>query len=275
MNFFNPCLNFRQLARLFPILAVLCPVLALADPPINDEAIVTPLEMRSAMYEKFKDKHKAKFKASRRRVEFWLSQEQYARDYGLEDTGAVYLPGRDEKERFFRRNYLRFLKKDVERSGRESLENTWDNLMANEEIDAIQERDELLGLEEEDPDEKADLETRIKVGDERMKFRLKPRLHQGAVKINFLWNDFNMQAYLGVNGKQEVKFDRLFKLTKTRALLNYYIDETRMLASLDQELPHNLSFRFIHQKDLDNFDRFFNQGVTETNSFQLRFNMGF
>lgn len=245
----------------------------------DDDMIVVPLNIESNIYEEFNEKHKEKFKASRQRVELWIAQEQYAEDYGLEGTGAVTLPTQEEKERFLKRNYLRFITKDVQRSSNRTLKDTWSSLTTNDEIDSIREREEreeyFVKAKKKVGKKQPELETRIKVGKRKFKLKFSPRIEQGAVKITMKSEYLNFQAYLGVNGNQEIKFDKFFKATNTKALFYYYIDESRVLASIDQNITGNLNFRFAHEKDLDGFSQFFNTGNSEINSMQIRFNMGF
>ena len=82
----------------------------------DDDLIVVPLVVEKNFYQRFNEKHKNSFKGARQRLEFWITQEQYAEDYGLENTGFVRLPTPAQKEQFLQRNYLRFISKDVERS---------------------------------------------------------------------------------------------------------------------------------------------------------------
>ena len=68
---------------------------------------------------------------------------------------------------------------------------------------------------------------------------------------------------------------RKFKSTNTRAFMNYYVDQTRILAAVDQKLSRHWSLRLTHNKDFDKADDWNRSGDAENNIFQLRFNMGF
>ncbi len=245
----------------------------------DDDMIVVPLNIEGNIYEDFNEKHKDKFKASRQKLELWMQNEQYAKDYGLEGTGAVRLPTQDEKEDFLKRNYLRFLSKDVQRSTNGALKNTWSSLTTNDEIDSISEYEDreeyFVRAKNSNTKKEPQLETRIKVGKRKFKLRFQPRFEQGAMKITLKSEFVNLKALLGVNGNQEVKFEKKWNSTNTKALLYYYIDESRVLASVDQKIEGGLSLRFVHEKDLDGFSQFFKVGNSEINSMQVRFNMGF
>lgn len=252
----------------------------------DDDMIVVPLNIEGNIYEDFNEKHKEKFKASRAKLNLWMANEQYAQDYGLEDTGFIHLPTEQEKQDFLKRNYLRFITKDIQKSSQETIRETQDNLRTawknwttNDEIDSIQEREDR---EEFSDDSKAklggkskELETRLKVGKKSFKLRFQPRIEQGMVKITFKSDYLNFKAYLGINGNQEIKFDKFWKKTRTKALVYYYIDQARMLASLDQNIKGNLNFRFAHEKSLDGSAQLFGDQFKEINSMQIRFNMGF
>ena len=252
----------------------------------DDDMIVVPLNIEGSIYEDFNEKHKDKFKASRRKLNFWMAQEQYAKDYGLEDTGFINLPTENDKREFLNRNYLRFITKDIQKSSQEtlretqqSLKDTWSSWTTNDEIDSIQERDERDAFRDESKaklGKKAkEIETRIKVGKKKFKLRFQPRIEQGMVKVTFDSDYINFKAYLGINGNQEIKFDKYWKSTRTKALVYYYIDQARVLASVDQNIKGNLNFRFAHEKSLDGSAQLFDDQYTEVNSMQVRFNMGF
>ena len=73
----------------------------------DDDMIIVPIVIERNFIEEFNDKHAEDFKEARRRLENWLAQEQYAIDYGLENTGVVQLPTPEQKRTFLERNYLR------------------------------------------------------------------------------------------------------------------------------------------------------------------------
>jgi hypothetical protein len=278
------CLKFGQsLCFVSVLISSLSSARGLNRAPANivpdDDMIIVPLNIEGSMYEDFNEKHKEKFKASRQKLEIWMQNEQYAKDYGLEGTGSVSLPTQEDKEAFIQRNYLRFISKDVQKSTNRELKDTWSSLTTNDEIDSISEREDreeyFVKAKKRTGKKQPELETRIKVGTKKFKLRFQPRVEQGMMKITLDSEYVDMKALLGVNGNQEVEFKRRFRSTGTKALLYYYIDESRVLASVDQNIKGHLSLRFAHEKDLDGFGQFFNTGNSEINSLQVRFNMGF
>lgn len=277
------CLKFSQSLCFVWILSSSLSFARISRAPANtvpdDDMIVVPLNIQGSMYEDFNEKHKERFKASRQKLEIWMQNRQYAEDYGLEGTGAVNLPTQQEKEIFLQRNYLRFISKDVQRSTNKELKETWSSLTTNDELDSIAEREDreeyFIKAKNKAGKKQPELETRIKVGSKKFKLRFQPRVEQGMMKITLDSEYIDMKAWLGINGNQEVEFKRRFRSTGTKALLYYYIDETRILASVDQNIKGHLSLRFAHEKNLDGFGQFFNTGNSEINSLQVRFNMGF
>jgi hypothetical protein len=246
----------------------------------DDDMIVVPLNIERSVYEDFNEKHKHKFAASKKRMDFWLSQEQYAIDYGLEDASFIYRPSQEEKINFFKRNYLRFISKDIQRSNQQTLRQTWQSWTADDEIDAIEQQEKsekyiVKAQGNSSPKVNKSVEARIKVGKKKFKFRIQPRVEQGMVKITLDTDYIDVKAWLGANGNQEIKISQRFSKTGTNALLYYYIDQTRVLASVDQRLYRGLNLRVTHEKDISNFDSFFMAGEAENNTMQLRFSMAF
>jgi hypothetical protein len=243
--------------------------------------IVVPLNIQGNFYEDFNTRHRKKFSASKKKMEYWLSQEQYARDYGLEDTGFISLPSEEVKKDFLKRNYLRFISRDVKESNQRTLKSIAKSWSSDDEIDAIreqEEREKFIVKARKTRGATANsqaLEARIKVGKKKFKLRFQPRIEMGMLKIKFSSEYLNFQAWLGANGKQEIKFEKKLSGWGTKALLLYYIDETRLLATVDQRIMKGLDLRFTHEKDIDKFSRFFRAADEEINTIQLRFRMGF
>ncbi|MBD66362.1 MAG: hypothetical protein CME62_14220 [Halobacteriovoraceae bacterium] len=244
----------------------------------DDDLIVVPMVIEKNIYERFNEKHEEDFKEAREKLAFWITQEEYAKAYGLEDTGAVDLPTQDERERFLQRNYLRFLSKDVERSTNGELQDTLRRWTADDELDAIemQEKHEevLVRARKERGGKVYKKEKEVKVGEERIKFGFQPRLEIGMVKIDMETPYFEAKAWLGVNGNQEINFEKKIRSWGSKFRANYEIDQSRLLCAYDQRLIGNLSLRFSHTKDMDGFSRFTKSGI-EDNVTQLRFGMRF
>jgi hypothetical protein len=245
----------------------------------DDDIIVVPMIIERNFIEDFHHKHGKEFKSARKKLQHWISQEQYAQDYGLERSGIVTLPTKVQKENFLHRHYLRFISKDLERTSNKSIQNTVEEWTADDEIDSITavEQHEKVIIKARKSKGKSELKhtQSVKVGKSKMKvgFQLRPEI--GMAKFTVKSKHFSARAWVGVNGNQELKVDRKFKSTGTTTFINYYIDETRLLAAVDQNLVKHWTMRLTHTKDIETFENLTKVGVSENNILQLRFNMGF
>jgi hypothetical protein len=245
----------------------------------DDDIIVVPMVIERNFIEDFHHKHGGEFKSARKKLQHWITQEQYAQDYGLENTGIVTLPTVEQKENFLQRHYLRFLSKDIERSTNSSIKNTVESWSADDEIDSITavEQHEKVIIKARRSKGKSDLKhtKSVKVGEAKMKIGFQARPEIGMAKFTVKSKYFSARAWVGVNGNQELKVEKKFKSTGTKAFVNYYIDETRLLAAVDQRVARHWTMRLTHAKDTDTFENLTKVGVSENNILQLRFNMGF
>ena len=245
----------------------------------DDDLIVVPLVIEKSVIEEFHNKHENKFKAAKQRMQFWQSQEQYAQDYGLEDSGIISLPTPEEKQRFLNRNYLRFISKDVERSTNKTLQNSIERWTTDDEIDsikAIEEHEKVIIKARSSKGRKNLSKSKtVKVGKSDFKFGFQARPEIGMARFTIRSSYLNARAWVGVNGNQEIKLERRFKSTGTMSFVNYYIDESRVLAVIDQKVIKSLTFRYSHAKDVDGFSNLSSAGINEDNVFQLRYNVQF
>lgn len=260
----------------------------------DDDMIVVPMVIEKNIMQRFNEKHQERFYGARKQLELWLSQEQYAQDYGLEDAGFLRIPSPQEKQRFFERNYLRFISKDVERSTNRSIQDSWERWTADEEIDAIEAVEQhekvLIYAKKKRGKEDKKIEKSVSVGKDRLRFGFQPRLEIGMFKFTLQSNHFYARAWVGVNGNQEVNIERRIQLTNTKIMGNYYIDEEKLLVAIDQPLVKNWSLRFTHTKYYnidatiarleesaleDDSQTLLGDVITEDNIAQIRFNMGF
>jgi hypothetical protein len=280
------CKNYRQLLVIAYFLVSTASVTAndkLGRSPANfvpdDDAIIVPMVIEKNFIDDFHAKHENKFKSARKKLRFWLQQEQYAKDYGLENTGMVNLPTAEEKQKFLQRNYLRFISKDVEKSTNKGLQNSLEKWTADDEIDAITavELHEKVLIKARKKKGRSTLKASksVKIGKDNFKFGFQPRVEIGMAKFTLTSKHFKARAWVGINGQQEINIEKRFKSTSTRAFVNYYIEETRLLAALDQKLTGHWSLRATHAKDFENFENINDTIITENNIVQLRFNMGF
>ncbi len=245
----------------------------------DDDAIIVPMIIEKNFIDEFHEKHEKDFKKARKKLPHWITQEQYAKDYGLENTGIVRLPTPEEKERFLQKNYMRFISKDVERSTNRGLQNTLESWTADDEIDAITavELHEKVIVKASKKNGEKDLNATkvVKVGKDKLKFGFQARPEIGMMKFTLRSKHFKARAWVGINGNQELKIEKKFKSTKTKAFVNYYIEQTRLLAAVDQKLARHWTLRFTHAKDFEDFENVNDTIQYEDNIVQLRFSIGF
>lgn len=245
----------------------------------DDDMIVVPMIIERNFYEDFNEKHKDRFKQSRQKLEGWILQEQYAIDHGLEDTGIVPLPTAADKERFLNRNYLRFIQKDVERSNNETLQGLVNSWTTDDEINAIENTEQqgefIIKAKKSRGQKVVKAKKTVKVGKRKFKFDIQPRLEQGMVIIRLKSDIVNARAWIGVNGKQEVRIRRKFKSTGTRLWANFFVDERRTLAAASQKFGQYWSMRFTHEKYESDSVRLTEGVIQENNILSVNFRMGF
>jgi hypothetical protein len=245
----------------------------------DDDMILVPMVVERSFIEEFNEKHKDEFREAKRKIEYWMTQEQYARDYGLENTGAFEQPTPEDKQQFFNRHYLRFLQKEVETSNQQTMTNWMNEWNTNDEIDAIranEQRDDFIVKAKRDKGQKVyETKKEVKVGEKSFRFDIQPRIEMGMIRVTINTPLFDIRAWVGVNGNQEVKIERHIAATKTHAFVNYYIEQQRTLGVIDQPLLANWSLRLTHEKYTDGEDALLRGFFPENNTVQLRFGMGF
>lgn len=245
----------------------------------DDEVILVPKVIKKNFLDEFHEKHREELNSARKKLRFWLSQEQYAKDYGLENTGIVSLPTIEQKENFLYRNYLRFISKDFERSTNRGLQNTIQQWSTDDEIDtlkALELHDRVVVKARKSRGKKGiDTTKTVKVGKDDFKFGVQPRLEIGMIKFTVRSKYVRARAWIGVNGNQELMFQREFASIGGSAFVNYYIDQTRVLANFDKRLSASWVLRLTHDKDFEDFGHIQQSGSFENNIIQLRFNVRF
>ena len=280
----NNCKKYIQLCLSVIFLCSLKPCFGqVGRAPANfvpdDDEIVVPIIVEKNFMEEFHEKHEKDFRAARKRLTFWMQQEQYAQDYGLENTGVVDLPTDEEKMTFLNRNYLRFLSKDVEKSTNSTLQDTVNSWNTNDEIDAIKSVElhnrVIIESEKTKKQRKSLKEKTVKVGKDELKFGFQPRVEIGMMKFTMKSKFFYARAWVGVNGNQELNIERRFKSTGTKAFVNYFIDDSRVLAVIDQQILPNVILRATHSKFNDKEIATSYGLASEENVLQLRYHIGF
>lgn len=245
----------------------------------DDDQILVPMVIERNFMDDFHAKHKNNFQDAKKKIRHWLAQEEYAEAYGFDNNGVVKLPTPEEKQKFFERNYLRFITKDVEKSANRSAQEWYENWSADDElasIEAQQEKEEfIIKAKRQNGQQVKDIKSVVKVGKSKIRLDVQPRLEMGMIKVRFRSPYFEGRAWLGINGNQELQLERKFRATNTKTQVNYFIEQKRVLASVDQRLANHLSLRLTH-------DRIDGEGINavdgktfENNVVQLRFGMGF
>jgi len=245
----------------------------------DDDLIIVPMVIERNFMEDFNEKHKNDFSSARKKLQHWQVQEQYARDYGLEDSGFIQTPSEEEKQNFLQRHYLRYISKDVERANNKTLQTWSEGWSANDEIDSIADaekrNDYIIKAKRKSGKKTFSSEKSVKVGKKTFKIDFQVRPEIGMMKVRLKSSYINVRAWVGANGSQEINLDRRFKSTGTRAMMNYYIDQEKVLASVDQHLVKYWSMRLTHEKQLQDFSGFTQAGQSENNTLHVRFGMGF
>ncbi|MBC77208.1 MAG: hypothetical protein CME64_14450 [Halobacteriovoraceae bacterium] len=249
----------------------------------DDDKILVPMVVEKSMMDEFHEKHAHKFKNAKQKIKTWMAQEEYAEVYGFENSGVVPLPTAEEKQKFFERNYLRFITKDIERSAnrnaKQSVEEWYEDFNSDDELAAIEAQEAheefIIKARKNRGQKENKIEKEVKVGKSRIHLDVQPRVEIGMVKIRFRSPFLKARAWVGINGNQEIQLERRFNSTQTNAEVNYFIEQKRVLASVDQRLTRNLSLRLTHDKiDADGINALEGKSF-ENNVVQLRFGMGF
>ncbi|MCO4752965.1 MAG: hypothetical protein KC478_00715 [Bacteriovoracaceae bacterium] len=249
----------------------------------DDDKIVVPMVIERNLMEDFHEKHSHKFKNAKQKIQKWVAQEEYAEAYGFENNGVVDLPTAEEKQKFFEKNYLRFVTKDVEKSAnrnaKQTVEQWYSEWNADDELASIEAQEAhesfIIKAKKKRGQKVRAIEKEVKVGKSKIHLDIQPRVEVGMVKIRFRSPFLKARAWVGINGNQELQLERRFKSTQTNAEVNYFIEQKRVLASVDQRITNNLSLRLTHDKiDADGVNALEGKSF-ENNVLQLRFGMGF
>lgn len=253
----------------------------------SDNHIIVPVKADEGRVKTFlkriNDKHEGEILHAKNRIKNWIEQEEYVQAYGLEGTGVVALPTQEQKQRFFERHYMRFIVKDVENRTNSNLEETargwYESWTASDELDAIEATEERVvkteGLGEKLGQKKSLVKKELNVGKRKFKFDVQPRLEMGMVKLELRSPYVDARAWLGVNGNQEVRLYKTYEKTRTQAEVNYFIEQKRVLASVNQPLSERISLRLVHDKYEGGSQNSLHSEGMENNFVQLRFGMGF
>lgn len=246
----------------------------------DDDLIEVPVVIEKNFMDKVHDENRSHMENARKEVQNWQIQTELATAYGLDKSGIYNIPDQNQAMNFVQRNYLRFVSQRVERNSNEGLQNLWQQWTTDDEIDSIKEYENhekyiIKAQKERGGNNKLQATKEVKVGKEQFKLDFQPRLEMGMVKIQLRSGLFNMKAWVGVNGNQEVQLTRRIKMTKTDLSARYYVDQGRALAAVDQRISDSWSLRLTHDKAVESFGSISETGLSENNIIQLRFQIGF
>lgn len=247
----------------------------------DDDLIVIPLYIEEKSFiKKVQEEHVEDFKESKRIVQTWILNEEFARDHGLDGRGIIPESTVEQRQNFLNRNFLRYFSKRAEKNVNSGIKDWWEG-GASDEIDAIDHQEKrskyAVVSEKSKTVKKLTKSQDVKVGREKLKIGFQPRVEMGALKVTAEGFGFNARLWVGVNTSQEVYVEKRFELTNTRILGNYYFDEKKLLAAIDQPLFYNIDLRITHQKDYDsNLVRAKDESKKlEDNTIQFRYYLGF
>lgn len=212
----------------------------------DDDVIVVPVEAKISFYEKYflRDEKWSQKSLVQQQIRIWQENENMAQRYGM-DTQSIgsqyYVPDNDEKFRYIQRSYFRFLQKNgqapfVER-GREITQGfmEWN---ANDEVNSIDEMEATFRQSNLNA-RSANLPQVLRENQigktKRTRFSFQPRPEQAMMIIRVTGPYVEGRAWIGAN-RAEFNLQRTFDSTGTRVMMNYYADEGRYLAVIDQPL---------------------------------------
>ncbi len=224
----------------------------------NDDVIVVPVDAELSLYEKYvlNDKRFLNENSNvQRQIRIWQENEIMAQQYGMDtqSQGSLYyVPGSEEKFRLVERSYFRYLRKQGEdplrRDGQEMLRE-W---TASDEIDSIDEMEAAFrATNRRSASGKAlpkNLQEQEIAKSQKFRFHFQPRIEQGMIILR-LSGPIDARAWVGVNGRAEFNVQKNFEETGTRVQTNYFVQDGRYLASVDQELGvPGLKLRLLNTK---------------------------
>lgn len=289
--------KYRQCTKFIHILVLgLCfASIAQAQPwraPANyvpdDDMIVVPIYIDRTFIDKVNEDNEKSISQSKKKVEQWIKNDEYARAYGLEGTGAFPTTTPAQRRAFFEKTYLRYVSRKLETDTNEGISDWWNEYNQDDEIENIDNRNKeesyvVKATKRKTGINKISKKTSKKVGGKKKKklnFSSQLRPEIGAVKFGMESFLFDATVWVGANGKNELNVERKFKKIKLRAMGNYYLEENKLLGVLDKKLIPKWSLRYSHEKWLDDRGNYadletgaLRNRPQEDNKLQLQFRM--
>jgi hypothetical protein len=217
----------------------------------DDDVIVVPVVVETPFIDKIVKNQNGTLKDQVQRMKYtmnlWQEQNEFIINWSLQNTGYIQ-PTEEEKERFFRRQFFRYVTKEGARPYQNDVRNWWDTVNESQtEVDAVANEDifEQLTLNEGKEPEKI-----IKVSS-RYRFRFRPYLHKARVDLQNPYIDARLD--MGFNGRVEARLEKDYS-TGTRLAFNYQFTNELWIAFAEQRLYQNISMRVSSINDPENED---------------------
>ncbi len=225
----------------------------------DDDQIVVPSTYEKSFYQRVHESNEGYLRSHRTRIQNWITMDEFARNYGLEDAGLYNTSTPEQRRQYFERHYIRYFTKSAGRGAGRNLKEWWKEWNTDDEINAIESNINRKGyiikgtsssstLRSLSEDRGLDVKVTINKKKHRWKFRFQPRIEQGSVKIKVMYADFYAMAFIGANGKQEVFVQKNISSLGIKTRFNYYIDADEMLAVIDRPFLTHFNLRFTHHK---------------------------
>jgi hypothetical protein len=253
-----------------------------ANYAVDEDLIVVPQKSRPMNFvEEVHLERKQEFEQVKTTVEIWQRNQELAEAYGVENSTQFRVATQEQRQNLIEGRYLRFLNQKVERYNNNMVQDIVSGWTVDDEINAIDDLNENDGYIIYSSRSKKEMQAKSEAAKQRSKkekklfrFDIQPRVEVGAVRVFFDSPYINLKAWIAANGNHELTLNRRFNYTQTRALLNYFVEQDRVLAAIDQPINSlGVHLRMTHERtDMSNESRV---PASEINTVQLRYRLTF
>lgn len=274
-NFWSVRKNYLAFRQLAMMTGVLLTGLCFAQTPLtksikrapasyvpDDDVIVKPVNNELSFYQQYIGNDNSNDVVnSRNQIQIWQKNQQFADAYGMNTrlAGSPYfVPTPEEKWEYFKDRYLRYLRRKGEQPIKDTPKNWYQEYRASNEVDTI---DEIEGRFKSSnkssgssaPAEKNILPSSLQAKEVSLwkgtKFIFQPRVDQGIILVGFRGSLGYARAWVGVNGRTEMNYQKNFDKSGTRLMYNYYTDTGEYFTSVDQRITENVYARYTSSKN--------------------------
>ena len=211
----------------------------------NDDVIIVPLEYETHFLVRHIDPNHPRLARIKNQLELWVQQEQYVREWGIEDTGLYVPPTQEQRFDFFRKNFLRYVSRTAREPLKRDLREWWNADDAVTEVQRIKQTEEEINRKEKAGITKKISKTKVLSTSKSKKFkyklRFRPRVLKGYAALSFRSNLFNADSVLGVNGRLDLRISRNFSKIGLNTMFYYDINDNRMITSISKRLTPTIS----------------------------------